>query len=338
LKLQSDQAVKTYPSISIAIPTFNEQRNVIRCLDSIFNQHYGGKLEVFIIDGGSTDATLQLANKYPVQILHNPYKQAEYGKKIGLMKATGDYFMILDCDMDLVGDKWFESMVEPLEEDQSIVGSWAKFVSARNDAVLDKYITLDPIQRDPLFTYLTASINGCLKKKEKNYWIMEYTKFKMLPAGFCLFRRKQILSTLIRKMKKYMELDNLVILLNKGYSRYAYVQTIGLHHPFLTTLRNLARKRIRNINTMYFNQPDKRYWTWINWDNGQDRWRIFLWLLYVYLIIPSVIVSLIKTIRYRTFVGMFELPVNIVCTSAILYNFLRQSEGRLLLKRFIGKT
>ena len=203
--------MKNLPSISIAIPTYNEESNIDRCLASIFGQRYLGKLEVFIIDGGSTDKTIQLAKKYHVHILRNPWKQAEYGKKIGLMKASGKYFMILDCDMDLAGDGWFERMVEPLEHDNTIVGSWTRFVSKRDDAPLNKYITLDPIQRDPLFEYLTSSVKGCIVDQNDNYWTVKYSKDRMLPTGFCLFRRKQILKTIIRDLKKYMELDNLVI-------------------------------------------------------------------------------------------------------------------------------
>lgn len=310
------------PSISIVIPTYNEEKNITRCLSSIFKQQYKGKLQVFIVDGGSTDQTINQAKTFRVKVLRNPYKQAEYGKKIGLMKSTGKYFMILDCDMVLVGAKWFEKMIEPLEADKTIVGSWTKFVSRSDDAPLNKFITLDPIQRDPLFLYLTASINSRVVSKNEKYWTVTYSKNKMLPAGFCLFRRKQILLTVIKNMKKYMELDNLVILFNKGWSRFAYVQDIGIHHPFLTTLSNLAKKRVRNIQTMYFNQPDKRYWTWIDWHNWFDIFKIFLWLVYCYTLVPSILVGLYKSVKNRTWTGCYELPFNIISTNAIIRSFV----------------
>jgi len=314
--------MKIYPSISIAIPTFNEEKNIQRCLDSIFNQQYPGKLEVFIIDGGSTDRTLVLAKNYPVIILSNPEKQAERGKKIALDKATGDYFMILDCDMDLVGFKWFEKMVEPMEADLSIVGSWTKFVSLETDVPLNRFITLDPIQRDPLFQFLTPSIESCVVKKNSQFWILRYKENCMLPAGFNLYRRKQLLKTVIKDNKKFMELDNIVILLNNRKNTYAYVQGIGIHHPFLTTFSNLIRKRKRNLETMYFNQPNKRYWTWIKWNNPFHIAKLGIWILYCYLFIPSIIAGMIKSIKYRTWVGCYELPFNILSTNAIMIAFV----------------
>lgn len=317
--------MKTYPSISIAIPTFNEEVNIQRCLNSVFNQKYPGKLEVFIVDGGSTDKTVKLAKQYPVIVLSNPEKQAERGKKIALDKATGDYFMILDCDMDLVGTRWFEKMVDPMEIDFSIVGSWTKFVSLERDVPLNRFITLDPIQRDPLFQFLTPSIEDCIIKKNYRFWTVKYKRNHMLPAGFNLYRRNQILETAIKNNKKFMELDNIVILLNKGLNTYAYVQGIGIHHPFLTTLSNLMRKRKRNLETMYFNQPNRRYWTWIDWNNLFHIAKLGIWILYCYLLLPSIVIGIIKSLRYRTWVGLYELPFNICSTNAIIYSFVNQS-------------
>jgi len=316
--------MKTYPSISIAIPTFNEEANIRRCLNSIFNQKYPGKLEVFIVDGGSTDSTVKLAKQYPVIILSNPERHAERGKKIALDKATSDYFMILDCDMDLVGRQWFEKMVEPLEKNSSIVGSWTKFVSLSSDKPLDRYITLDPIQRDPLFQFLTPTINECVVAKNFQYWIVRYKKSKILPAGFNLFRRKQLLQTAIKNNMRFMELDNLVILLEAGYDTYAFVQGVGIHHPFLNTFDKLIRKRKRNVSTVYFNQPNKRYWTWINWNNPLHLVKLGIWVLLCYTIVPFCITGIIKSLQYHTWLGLYELPFNVLSTNAIISSFIRQ--------------
>ena len=323
--------MSTLPKISIAIPTFNEENNIERCLSSIQNQRYAGKLEVFIIDGRSTDDTIKKAKKYNVILLQNTSRQAEYGKKIGLEHATGKYFMILDCDMDIVGSSWFEKMISPLEKDKTIVGSWTKFISDANDASLNKYITLDAIQRDPLFSFLTPSIESCVIEKNNEYWTLKYHKNKILPAGFCIYRREDLVNTQIWQMKKYMELDNLILLLENGKNKYAYIQGIGVHHPFLTTLKNLLRKRIRNIKTMYFNQPDKRYWTWIDWNNPIEKLKIVIWVVYTFTIIPSCIVGIWKCIQYKTWVGLYEMPFNLLSTIVVMKEFLSHKEGRKMI-------
>jgi glycosyltransferase involved in cell wall biosynthesis len=55
------------PSISIVIPTYNCERTIKACLDSIVRQDYPkDKIEVIIVDGGSKDKTLEIARKYGV--------------------------------------------------------------------------------------------------------------------------------------------------------------------------------------------------------------------------------------------------------------------------------
>jgi len=231
--------------------------------------------------------------------------------------------------MTLVGNKWFEKMTEPLEENVKIVGSWTRFISNPKDTAITKFITLDLLQRDPLFTYLTPSIESCVLHKLKNYWIIKYSKNKILPAGFCLYRRDEIMKTEIRLRKKYMELDNLALLVASGKDTFAYVPTLGFHHPFLNSLNEAIRKRQRNLETMYFNQPDKRYWTWIDWRNPLHLGKIFLWIIYCYLLFPSLFVGIYKSVKYKSWVGLYELPFNIITTSAIIMSFLRQGRKKI---------
>jgi glycosyltransferase involved in cell wall biosynthesis len=317
-------------TISIVIPTFNEEKTIETCLKSILSQNFKGKLEIFIVDAGSTDNTLIKAKKYPVNILQNPQKHAEIGKMIGFRHSKGDYFMILDCDMTLIGTHWFDNMLQPLVEQESIIGSFAKFVSLYKDKPLDRYITLDPIQRDPLFQYLTPSLQSLTISKTPEYHVLRYGDSSMIPAGFCLYRMKDIKQN-IEHYSKYMELDIIARFVTNGKCDFAYVQKIGIHHPFLGTLSQLAKKRERNLNTMYFNQPEERNWTWVDWNTLFGKLKIVVWILWVYSLVPSIIIGIIKTIRYSTWVGLYELPFNLIMTSIVIKAFLQAKQGRSLL-------
>lgn len=49
---------------SFIISLYNEEKSIVECLDSIFNQDYLKKdFEVLVIDGGSTDDTLKIKKK-----------------------------------------------------------------------------------------------------------------------------------------------------------------------------------------------------------------------------------------------------------------------------------
>lgn len=88
-----------YPLISIVIVTFNSERTLDVTLLSIRKQSYPqDKIEILIIDGGSTDKTKEIAKKYNCRIINNPNTEVIYRKQIGFFKALGKYLVYLDSD------------------------------------------------------------------------------------------------------------------------------------------------------------------------------------------------------------------------------------------------
>jgi glycosyltransferase involved in cell wall biosynthesis len=61
------------PFVSFIIPTYNSEKYLPLCLESIKKQDYPqDRYETFVIDGGSTDGTLSIAKKYKVKICKSP--------------------------------------------------------------------------------------------------------------------------------------------------------------------------------------------------------------------------------------------------------------------------
>lgn len=321
----------TNKSISIVIPTLNEEKNLDRCLNSIFSQKYSGKIEVLLADGGSIDKTLDITKKYKVKVLKNLKKDAESGKILGLKNATGYYFMILDADMDLASLSWFEKMVKPLEENPEIIGSFTGFVAYKTDSFLSKYITIDSIQRDPLFRYLTPSPEQVVLFKKKNYWLCKYSEDNIVPAGFCLYRRKDLDKLGIFNRNKFMELDTLSLFVKSGLNKFAYVPSTGLHHPFLTDLNMLIRKRVRNLNSQFFNQPDKREFTWINFGSKYQKLKILIWVIYANTLVLPMLVGIYRSLKYKNYIALYEPIFVWITTNLIIWVFLKNKQGRQLI-------
>ncbi len=102
--------ISHHPFISILVPAYNEQSTIVKTLESIYNINYPkDKIEVLVINDGSTDQTKEKITQY---IQDKPYfhliSHSNRGKaaslNIALTHATGEFFACLDAD----------SFVEPL--------------------------------------------------------------------------------------------------------------------------------------------------------------------------------------------------------------------------------
>ncbi|MBT8196466.1 MAG: glycosyltransferase family 2 protein [Bacteroidia bacterium] len=80
--------------LSVAIITYNEELNILRCLDSV--QSVAD--EIVIVDSGSTDKTLELINNKPVTVHHQDFLGHIEQKNLAISKCSFEYILSLDAD------------------------------------------------------------------------------------------------------------------------------------------------------------------------------------------------------------------------------------------------
>jgi glycosyltransferase involved in cell wall biosynthesis len=102
---------------SIVIRTYNEERYLNELLQAISNQK--NELvdrEVIIIDSGSTDATLEIAESYECRIINIKKSEFTFGKALnmGCDFANGDVFVFISGHCIPSGDSWLDELCKPL--------------------------------------------------------------------------------------------------------------------------------------------------------------------------------------------------------------------------------
>lgn len=87
--------------LSIIIPTYNSEKDILNCLKSIFKESKAVKFEVIAVDNASLDKTTVVIKKYfpKVKLIINK-KNLGFARACnqGLQKAQGDFILILNPD------------------------------------------------------------------------------------------------------------------------------------------------------------------------------------------------------------------------------------------------
>lgn len=86
--------MKTTHKLSAVIITFNEERNIERCLKSLDSVAD----EIVVVDSYSTDKTEEICKRYNVKFVQNPFGGHIEQKNFAMQQASNNYVLSLDAD------------------------------------------------------------------------------------------------------------------------------------------------------------------------------------------------------------------------------------------------
>ena len=93
--------------LSVVIITFNEEKNIERCLKSA--QYVAD--EIIVVDSFSTDKTKEICNSFKTKFIENPFEGHIQQKNFAAKQATYNYVLSLDAD-EVLSDELKKSILD----------------------------------------------------------------------------------------------------------------------------------------------------------------------------------------------------------------------------------
>lgn len=104
--------------ISIIIPSYNGEKYIKECIESIQNQNMN--TEIIVVDDISTDNTVQIARNMNCRVIVNTeHKGQVAGKNTGIREAKGKYWLTIDQD-DKLRENALKRLLEEFEKHPDI--------------------------------------------------------------------------------------------------------------------------------------------------------------------------------------------------------------------------
>ncbi len=107
--------------ISAIIPTLNEEKYLPRCLKSLVNQATDRSIEILVVDGGSTDQTVQIAKNYADKVLMKPHAPVGAARNLAAKVAEGSILAFIDADT-IANPHWVSAIDEAFQREPRAVG------------------------------------------------------------------------------------------------------------------------------------------------------------------------------------------------------------------------
>lgn len=139
--------MKTKEKISLIIPTYNEEKYIKNCINSLLETNYPREdLEIIIVDGNSSDKTVAIVkdlmkNFTMIKLINNPKKIAPIAMNLGIKASEGEYILRIDAHARYAPN-YIEKCIELLERTNAVNVGGCMNTEPSNKGILAKSIAL----------------------------------------------------------------------------------------------------------------------------------------------------------------------------------------------------
>lgn len=339
--------------VAIVIATFNSERTLRLVLNSILAQTYPqNHIETLIVDGGSTDRTLEIAKEYSCRIIPNPRVEPAHAKYLGFLNSSSKYLIYLDHDEVFECDRSIEKKVTLLTDNPNVkiaIGSGYK--SPQGCSFVNEYLNEfgDPFS---FFMYrlskgsrhfIKAMRNRYPVLKETNsYLIFDFSQNRKLPiiehgaAGSMISREHYEMKykECVKSANDAYHFQSVYFynLMNSENSYLGIVKDDALFHYSAENLGGYLRKIKWRVRNNIHHMADVGIAGFLSREefesNPVRKYLKFLFIPYSIAILPALIDALYLAASRKKILYLIHVPLCMYTASLIISNYALRVLGR----------
>lgn len=326
--------------INIIIATKNSGKTLRKTLQSIKKQNYPqNRIEVLIIDGGSTDKTRTIAKEFGYRVLDNPAGGFIPAKNLGFLQAGGDYAIYLDSDEELNNPNSIKLKVNAFASNTKIKAiTTSGYSNPKNFPFINRYINEfgDPFsffiyRSTKNYQYFLKELSGkyTIISDNNGFTVFDFSKVNPLPiielvAFGCMVDIKYLKRVFPQIGKVPDLIPHLFYLLAKKGALIAIAKDDPVIHYSADTFSKYLKKIAWRIRNNIFNKETFGEAGFEGRDKFQSpifRLKRFLFIPYSLSLIFPIIDSLYLILSRKDFVFLVHPFLCIYTSSLILYYY-----------------
>ena len=164
------------PTLSIVIPTLNEALHLPLLLSDL--NVWPNDFELIIVDGGSIDLTISIAQIQGVDVIKSPKKNRGYQLKTGASNARGDWLLFLHADSRL-RISWVRSLSQIIQNKKSKKFAWYFDFKIKKDNLEYRFLEIAVALRSLVLQHPYGD-QGLLIHKDLYYKTGGYSSLKIM--------------------------------------------------------------------------------------------------------------------------------------------------------------
>lgn len=341
--------------VSIIIATFNSEETLPLVLKSIVKQTYPkNKIEILLVDGGSTDKTFEIAEQFNCRVINNPRTEPVFGKYLAYLNAQGKYAIYLDHDEVLENKKSITLKISAFKSSnkvKAVIGNG--YQSPKGYPFINNYINEfgDPfsffiyrLSKNEDFFTNTMKKHYSVVLENQSFTIYDFSKVKSFPlielvAGGSMLDILYFKKEFPQTLKRFELIPHLFYIMLSKNPYIAVTKNDILTHYSADTYKKYFNKIKWRIKNNIYHASDIGISGFSGREKFQSkflRFKKYLFIPYAYSIILPLMDTLILIISRKKLIYFLHLPLIIYTANLIIYHsFLKKILGiKLKLKSY----